>query len=75
MDAKRDTFLKGINAVIQALEKPTIVSAEKFKEAQEQYQAALNEITERDQEIEELKKQIGDLEKCKDAAQVKGSRA
>ena len=57
-NVKRDTFLKGIDAVIQALEKPTIVSAEKFKEAQEPYQAALNEITERDQGIKELNRLV-----------------
>lgn len=70
-NVKRDTFLQALDAVLKTLEKPTNVPVEKLKEAQAQYQAALTEIGQRDQEVQKLKNQVIDLEKCKDAAQVR----
>lgn len=70
-NVKRDSFLLGLDELLKALPRPTIVPAEKLKDAQDQYQAALTEIGVRDRDIQSLKSKICDLEKCKDAAQVK----
>lgn len=68
---KRDGFLKSLDPVLKSLPVPDYVSADMFKEAQERYQAALADISVREQEVEKLKAQIVDLSSLKDAAQVK----
>jgi hypothetical protein len=68
---KRDAFLDGLGEVLGSLEGPTIVPAEMLKAAEERYQAAMTEISIKNKAIEALNNQIHDLEKCKDAEQVK----
>src|SRR5208283_4032106 len=70
-NVKRDAFLKALDSVLMSLPVLGHVTAEKFKEAQEQYQAALAEIAAKGDEVDKLKAHIEDLKKCKDAVQVK----
>jgi len=69
-NVKRDAFLKGAAEIIKNLPQPATVELEKLQEAQAQYQAALAEVEAKEREIGQLKNQIAELEKCKDAAQV-----
>lgn len=68
---KRDAFLASLNGVIESLEKPGMVSKEELKAVKEQYQAALEEIGNKEKEVDVLKTQISDLEKCKNRDEVR----
>lgn len=67
---KRDGFLRGLDDVIKALPSPTQVPLEKLEAAENKYQAAIKDISNKEKEIKSLKTQISDLEKCKDRDQV-----
>lgn len=67
---KRDAFLNGLEDLIQSLPGPTHVPLEKLNAAEDKYQAAMADIGSKEKEIELLKTQIHDLEKCKDRDQV-----
>jgi hypothetical protein len=69
-NVKRDAFLHGLDEVLKALPGLTNVPVEKLKEAQEKYQAALDEIGIKEKEARGLKDKIVDLEKCKDKDEV-----
>jgi hypothetical protein len=68
---KRDTFLRSLPRLLKNLPSPGLVQRTELTEAQSQYQAALGDIQNKEQEIEVLEKKISDLEKCKDSTQVK----
>lgn len=70
-NTKRDTFLRGLPRVLKNLSAPEMVGRTELTEAQAQYQAALEVIEGKEEEIETLNEQISELEKCKDVAQVK----
>lgn len=70
-NVKRDAFLRGLPGLLAKLPKPALVPAKELEEAKGQYQAALDELTERDTEIETLNARIVDLEKCKNKEQVR----
>jgi hypothetical protein len=63
-------FLNGLQDLIAALEKPPMVSRAELENARLQIQTAVGEIASRDKQMEKLKAQILDLEKCKDREQV-----
>jgi TIR domain len=68
---KRDEFLKTAEKTIASLPQPSLVPVEKLKEAEERYQVALADVQSKGEEIDLLKAHIDELEKCKDATQVK----
>jgi hypothetical protein len=72
---KRDAFLKKLPRLIKKLPQPEKVERSLLQEAEGKYSASLEEIAAKEEEIEDLKSQIGDLEKCKDQAQVRKVRA
>lgn len=67
---KRDAFLRGLDHLIESLTGPTHVPLEKLKEAEGKYQAALEDIGNKEKEIRALKAQISDLERCKNRDDV-----
>ncbi len=69
-NVKRDAFLNGLDDVIESLPAPISVPPEKLKDAQNNYQAALEDIGKKEKQIETMKAQVADLEKCKDKEQV-----
>ena len=69
-NVKRDAFLKGLDDVIKSLLAPTHVPFEKLKAAEDKYQAALEDIGDKEKEIKALKAQISDLERCKNRDEV-----
>jgi hypothetical protein len=68
---KRDVFLRGLPKILKNLPSPEIVQRTELTSIQKQYQAALEEIQNKEQEIEVLDDKVSDLEKCKDATQVR----
>ena len=68
---KRDSFLRSLPKCLKNLPAPEMVQRAELIEAESQYRAALEEIENKDEEIEALEEKISDLEKCKDASQVK----
>ena len=70
-NVKKDLFLKELPGILAKLSKPERVPAAKLQEAERQYQEALQELEANEKAIEKLHEQIGDLEMCKDVAQVK----
>jgi len=70
---KRDAFLNGLDELLKSLPGPTSVSADRLREAQDQYQVALKEIAKKENEVNSLKHRVADLEKCKDKAQVRAA--
>lgn len=72
---KRDAFLKKLPSLLKKLPQPDKVPISSLQEAEGKYSASLEVIAAKDEEIEDLKTQVADLEKCKDQAQVKKVRA
>lgn len=70
-NVKRDVFVNGLPKLLTKLPRPERVSAEELEEVKSQHQAALDELSERGEEIETLKARIADLEKCKNKDQVR----
>lgn len=70
-NVKRDAFLKNLPKLLGKLPKPTRVSAKELEESKAQYQTVLDELSERETEIEALNARIADLEKCKNKEQVR----
>jgi hypothetical protein len=70
-NVKRDVFLQAIPEIIKLLPAPSEVPRATLEEAQEQYQAAVQEIGAKDGVIRTLKAQIEDLKRCKDADDVR----
>ena len=71
---KRDSFLRGLPKCLKNLPAPELVQRAELIEAKSQYQAALEDIQSKEQEIETLNDKISDLEKCKDSTEVKRVR-
>lgn len=71
---KRDAFLRSLPRILKKLPSPELVSRTELTNAESQYEAALGEIEAKDEEIENLREQISDLESCKDSDAVKKVR-
>jgi hypothetical protein len=68
---KRDVFLRTMPKIFKKIPRPDHIPRSELIEAESKYKAALQEIEDRDGEINVLKEKIGDLEECKDAAEVR----
>lgn len=71
---KRDEFIRSARKIIKKLPKPSTVNRSELEQAERNYQQALDEIESKDEEVDDLKAKIADLENCKDAGQVKAVR-
>lgn len=63
--------MDGVQEIIATLPKPAAIDRSELEESEEKYQAALEELTTEEAEIDELNAKIGKLEECKDREQVK----
>jgi hypothetical protein len=70
LDAKKRKFLKKLRKILKELPQPEIVPLEKYKELEKKYSESLTYINKLDRKIDELKKIIDDLVKCKDSEEV-----
>jgi hypothetical protein len=70
-DAKAKKFVKTIDSIIESLPTPSMVSKEKLTALSEKYDEAVQVIEGKEDEIEQLREQINDLEKLKDKKQVR----
>ncbi|MCC5847923.1 MAG: TIR domain-containing protein [Verrucomicrobia bacterium] len=68
--AKRDGFLVALSPILQQLTIPNMVDREELKLEQDKYQAAMEEIADREQKVRELKEMCEQLKACKDAEEV-----
>lgn len=73
-NTKRDAFLGRLSKILKSLPSPKMVQRTELVEAQTQYQSALKEIQNKEEEIEMLNAKISDLEECKDSIDVKKVR-
>jgi hypothetical protein len=73
-NTKRDAFLGRLPRILKSLPSPEMVRRTELKEAQAQYQSALKEIQNKDEQIETLNAKISELEECKDSTDVKKVR-
>jgi hypothetical protein len=69
--AKRDVFLRKLPRILKKIPRPNHVDRSELIEAENRYKAALQDIDDRDAQIDVLKEKISELEACKDAAQVR----
>lgn len=74
-NVKRDAFLRKLPEILKNIPKPAKVDRSALVAAEENYAASQDEIAEKEGIIVRLNKQISDLEKCKDAAQVRAVRS
>jgi hypothetical protein len=70
-NVKRDEFLKEARKIIAKLPKPTKVDRSELATVEENYAAALEELSAKNDEIALLHEKNKALEQCKDAKQVK----
>jgi hypothetical protein len=69
-NAKRDTFLAGLNDILSKLKLPGKVDRSELDTAKADYQASVEESAEKDARISELEEMIEALKECKDANEV-----
>jgi hypothetical protein len=71
-NAKRDTFLAGLNDVLSKLKQPGVVDRSEMEAVKSDYESAIQESSLKDEKIEVLEEMIEALKQCKDADEVAG---
>ena len=67
---RRDEFLAGLNALLKSIPKPKIIKPEDFEKLKLQVDDYKSEYDKADEDNQTLRKQIAELKKAKDKAQV-----
>ncbi len=70
-ESKRNKFLKGLDSILENIEKPYSIPIEKFTELKDKYNQSLIALEESDDEIRRLNDQIIEIRKLKDKKEVK----
>lgn len=74
-ESKRDTFLIKCPTMLKQLKQASVISAAQYQQLKDTYAAAQETIGTQEETVDKLKKQIAELEKCKDKAQVQQVKA
>jgi len=70
-ETKKDQFLRKAVKIIPTLPTPNTVSFEEYEKEKEKYEAALDDIDELKEKIDEKNRMISELKECKDREEAK----